>query len=656
MRLIAVKVAGTGSHPPSYPQIWWETPQAPGHLLYIGGWRTRGYMNVMGTDETFSPLAAGIEVIKGYLKTLPPEPGVYRMLSERGDVLYVGKAKNLPKRVVSYTQPARLPLRLQRMVAATRSMEFVTTHTEAEALLLECNLIKELQPHYNVLLRDDKAFPYIAITRHAFPQLLKHRGTRKLDEATYFGPFASAGAVNETIATLYRVFGLRNCNDTMFETRTRPCLQYHIKRCTAPCVGKVNERQYADQVRQAKDFLSGKSSDIQAELAQEMQQAADIRDYEKAASLRDRIRALTSIQSRQDINAVGIDDADVIAATQLAGQTCIQVFFFRQGRNYGNRSYFPSHEKDLPVADVLAPFLGQFYAGRPVPKLLLLSEEPAERELFEQALQTEIQVPQRGEKKRLVDHALTNAHQAIERRLAESATQTRLLRGVADLFGLEDLPQRIEVYDNSHVQGAHAVGAMIVAGPDGFIKNQYRKFTIKDQDAAGDDFAMMREVMRRRFSKAAEENNLPDLVLIDGGLGQLSAVTETLAELGLTEVPLVAISKGPDRNAGREFFHQNGKDSFQLPENDPVLFYLQRLRDESHRFVIGTHRAKRAKAMTANPLDALPGVGPARKKALLHHFGSAKDVASAALKDLENVPGINKALAEKIFAFFREGR
>ena len=613
-------------------------------------------MNVMGTDETFSPLAAGIEVIKGYLKTLPHEPGVYRMLSERDDVLYVGKAKNLPKRVVSYTQPARLPLRLQRMVAATRSMEFVTTHTEAEALLLECNLIKELQPHYNVLLRDDKAFPYIAITRHAFPQLLKHRGTRKLDEATYFGPFASAGAVNETMATLYRVFGLRNCNDTMFETRTRPCLQYHIKRCTAPCVGKVNERQYAEQVRQAKDFLSGKSSDIQAELAQEMQQAADIRDYEKAASLRDRIRALTSIQSRQDINAVGIDDADVIAATQLAGQTCIQVFFFRQGRNYGNRSYFPSHEKDLPVADVLAPFLGQFYAGRPVPKLLLLSEEPAERELFEQALQTEIQVPQRGEKKRLVDHALTNAHQAIERRLAESATQTRLLRGVADLFGLEDLPQRIEVYDNSHVQGAHAVGAMIVAGPDGFIKNQYRKFTIKDQDAAGDDFAMMREVMRRRFSKAAEENNLPDLVLIDGGLGQLSAVTETLAELGLTEVPLVAISKGPDRNAGREFFHQNGKDSFQLPENDPVLFYLQRLRDESHRFVIGTHRAKRAKAMTANPLDALPGVGPARKKALLHHFGSAKDVASAALKDLENVPGINKALAEKIFAFFREGR
>ena len=656
MRLIAVKVAGTASHPPSYPQVWWETPQAPRHLLYIGGWRTRGYMNVMGTDETFSPLAAGIEVIKGYLKTLPPEPGVYRMLSERGDVLYVGKAKNLPKRVVSYTQPARLPLRLQRMVAATRSMEFVTTHTEAEALLLECNLIKELQPHYNVLLRDDKAFPYIAITRHAFPQLLKHRGTRKLDEATYFGPFASAGAVNETIATLYRVFGLRNCNDTMFETRTRPCLQYHIKRCTAPCVGKVNERQYAEQVRQAKDFLSGKSSDIQAELAQEMQQAADIRDYEKAASLRDRIRALTSIQSRQDINAVGIDDADVIAATQLAGQTCIQVFFFRQGRNYGNRSYFPSHEKDLPVADVLAPFLGQFYAGRPVPKLLLLSEEPAERELFEQALQTEIQVPQRGEKKRLVDHAMTNAHQAIERRLAESATQTRLLRGVADLFGLEDLPQRIEVYDNSHVHGAHAVGAMIVAGPDGFIKNQYRKFTIKDQDAAGDDFAMMREVMRRRFSKAAEENNLPDLVLIDGGLGQLSAVTETLAELGLTDVPLVAISKGPDRNAGREFFHQNGKDSFQLPENDPVLFYLQRLRDESHRFVIGTHRAKRAKAMTANPLDALPGVGPARKKALLHHFGSAKDVASAALKDLENVPGINKALAEKIFAFFREGR
>jgi excinuclease ABC subunit C len=603
------------------------------------------------TEDT--PLATGIAVIKDYVRTLPSAPGVYRMLSEGGDVLYVGKAKNLPKRVISYTQPARLPIRLQRMVAQTRRMEFVTTHTEAEALLLECNLIKQLQPRYNVLLRDDKAFPYIALTRHEFPQLFKHRGTRKLDEATYYGPFASGLAVSETIATLYRVFQLRNCSDSMFETRTRPCLQFHIKRCTAPCVQKVTRAQYAEQVRQTKEFLQGKSSDIQAELGLQMQAAAEGRDYEKAASLRDRIRALTTIQSRQDIHAVGVDDADVIAATQLAGQTCIQVFFFRQGRNYGTRSYFPSHEKDLPVPEVLAPFMGQFYAGRPVPPQILLSEEPAERELFEEALKCEILVPQRGEKRRLVEHALSNAKQALERRMAEGATQVRLLEGVATLFGLDEPPERIEVYDNSHVQGAHAVGAMIVAGPEGFIKKEYRKFTIKDEGAAGDDFAMMREVMRRRFARALEEGKLPDLVLIDGGLGQLSAVTETLAELGISEVPLVAISKGPDRNAGREFFHQNGKDSFQLPENDPVLFYLQRLRDESHRFVIGTHRAKRAKALVSNPLDALPGVGPARKKALLHHFGSAKDVAAAGLSDLENVPGISKALAVKIYEFFR---
>jgi excinuclease ABC subunit C len=541
------------------------------------------------------------------------------------------------------------------MVALTRSMEFVTTHTEAEALLLECNLIKQLQPRYNVLLRDDKAFPYIAIGKHDYPQLFKHRGARKLDEAVYYGPFASAGAVNETIAVLFRAFQLRNCSDTMFDSRTRPCLQYHIKRCTAPCVQKVTREEYGEQVRQTRAFLEGRSNDVQAELAKEMQACADARDYEKAAQLRDRIRALTTIQSRQDIHAVGVDDADVIAAAQLGGQTCIQVFFFRQGRNYGTRSYFPSHEKDLPIAEVLAPFLGQFYAGRPVPPQLLLSEEPAERTLFEEALKCEIVVPQRGEKRRLVEHALSNARQALERRMAEGASQTRLLDGVAELFSLEAPPERIEVYDNSHVQSAHAVGAMIVAGPEGFIKKEYRKFTIKDEGAAGDDFAMMREVMRRRFTRAQEEGKLPDLVLIDGGQGQLSAVAETLAELGISDVPLVAISKGPDRNAGREYFHQPGKAAFQLPENDPVLFYLQRLRDEAHRFVIGAHRSKRSKAMTANPLDALPGVGPARKKALLHHFGSAKAVAGAALADLENAPGISKALAAKIFAFFREG-
>ena len=610
------------------------------------------------TDTSSGPLETGIAVIKAYLKTLPEQPGVYRMLNSSGDVLYVGKAKNMPKRVSNYTQPARLPLRLQRMVSETRTMEFVTTHTEAEALLLECNLIKKLLPRYNILLRDDKAFPYIAISKHAFPQLFKHRGSRNLEEATYFGPFASGAAVSETLDTLYRVFQLRNCPDSIFANRSRPCLQYHIKRCTAPCVRRVSDDDYARQVRQARDFLTGKSNDVQAELASAMQAAAELRDYEKAASLRDRIRALTNIQQRQDINASGIDEADVIAACQLAGQTCIQVFFFRQGRNYGNRSYFPSHEKDLPVAEVLAAFLGQFYAGKPIPELILLSDEPAEQELLLEAfaLHTSstihLQVPQRGEKKRLIDHALSNAKQALERRMAESASQSRLLERVAELFGLDSPPERIEVYDNSHIQGAHAVGAMIVAGPEGFRKNQYRKFTIKDEKAAGDDFAMMREVMRRRFTRALDEGNLPDLALIDGGLGQLHAVEETLISLGLRGVTLVGIAKGPDRNAGREWFFMTNREPFQLPENDPVLFYLQRLRDEAHRFVIGTHRAKRSKAISQNPLDALPGVGPARKRALLHHFGSAKAAAAAGLADLENVPGISKALAAKIYAFF----
>lgn len=615
-------------------------------------------MDETETPSPAGPLETGITVIKGYLKTLPQAPGVYRMLNARGDVLYVGKAKNLPRRVTSYTQPARLPLRLQRMVSETRSMEFVTTHTEAEALLLECNIIKKLLPRYNVLLRDDKAFPYIAISKHAYPQLFKYRGNRNADDAFYYGPFASSGAVNETLDSLYRVFQLRNCSDSFFANRSRPCLQYHIKRCTAPCTRKVSPEQYAAQVRQARDFLSGKSSDIQAELAAEMQACAAARDYEKAAAIRDRIRALTSIQQRQDINASGVEDADVIAAVQLAGQTCIQVFFFRQGRNYGNRSYFPSHEKGLGIPEVLQAFLGQFYAGKQVPALLLLSDEPAEKGLLHEALELtagnaiEMLVPQRGEKRRLIEHAVLNARQAIERRMAESATQTRLLDGVAALFGLEAAPERIEVYDNSHVQGAHAVGAMIVAGPDGFRKNQYRKFTIRDEGAAGDDFAMMREVMRRRFLAAQSGGNFPDLVLIDGGIGQLNAVQETLTELGVIDVPLVGIAKGPDRNAGREWFFVPGREPFQLPPNDPVLFYLQRLRDESHRFVIGAHRAKRSKAISQNPLDALPGVGPARKRALLHHFGSAKAAAAAGLADLENVPGISKALAAKIYAFF----
>lgn len=601
-----------------------------------------------------APLGEGMAIIKAYLKTLPASPGVYRMMNARGEVLYVGKAKRLSHRVTAYTQPNRLPLRLQRMVSETRSMEFVTTHTEAEALLLECNIIKKLMPRYNVLLRDDKAFPYIALTRSDYPQLLKHRGQRNPEEAEYYGPFASAGAVNETLTTLYRVFQLRNCTDTMFKSRTRPCLQYHIKRCTGPCVDKVSATGYAEQVRQTRDFLRGKSSEVQQELAIAMQQAAEARDFESAAVLRDRIRALTSVQSRQDINASFVEDADVIAIAQLAGKTCVQIFFFRQGRNYGNRSFFPSHEKDTDISEVLSAVIGQFYTGREVPPLLLLSLEPAESALIAEALQTELQIPQRGEKQRLVDHALTNARQAIERRLAETASQTRLLEDVATLFGLEAPPDRIEVYDNSHIQGSHAVGAMIVAGPEGFRKNQYRKFTIKDAGAAGDDFAMMREVMRRRFTRGLEEGNLPDLVLIDGGAGQLSAVTQALEELGLTDVPLVGIAKGPDRNAGREWFFQTGKEPFQLPPNDPVLFYLQRLRDESHRFVIGAHRDKRSKALTDNPLDALPGIGPARRKALLNHFGSAKAVSTAGLADLEKVPGVSKALAGKIYGFFHD--
>ncbi len=601
------------------------------------------------------PPAEGVAVIRGYLKTLPARPGVYRMIAADGEILYVGKANRLSARVTAYTQPARLPVRLQRMISLTRRMEFVTTETEAEALLLECALIKSLRPRYNILLRDDKAFPYIALTKHAYPQLTKHRGARDEARAHYFGPFASGAAVTETLQTLYRAFQIRNCSDTFFATRTRPCLQYHIKRCTAPCAGRVSEADYAQQVQQARAFLTGQSRAVQQELASAMQAAADQRDYEKAATLRDRIKALTSIQQRQSVLAEGLtEDADVIALAAHAGHTCVQVFFFRQGQNYGTRSYFPAHEKDAPPAEVLAAFLGQFYTTHSVPPLLLLSEEPAESALLAEALRTTLQVPQRGGKTRLVAHALSNARQAIVRHLAEATTQARLRDDVATLFGLETPPQRIEVYDNSHLQGSAAVGAMIVAGPDGFLKNQYRRFNIKDAAAAGDDFAMMREVMRRRFGKG---ETLPDLVLIDGGAGQLSAVTGVLEELGLLDdVPLVGIAKGPDRNAGREWFFMNGREPFQLPPDDPVLFYLQRLRDEAHRFVIGTHRAKRSRALAANPLDDLPGIGPARRRALLHHFGSARAVKEATLADLEKAPGISRALAARIHAFFQEGR
>ncbi|HEY0832704.1 MAG TPA: excinuclease ABC subunit UvrC [Azospirillum sp.] len=612
-----------------------------------------------------SDLARGVEVIRNHLKTLPANPGVYRMIAADGAVLYVGKAKNLKRRVFNYTQVNRLPIRLQRMVAETETMEFVTTHTEVEALLLESNLIKRLMPRYNVLLRDDKSFPYIMITKgHDYPQLLKHRGSRGQD-AWYFGPFASGAAVTRTITALQRAFMLRNCADTVFNARTRPCLQYQIKRCTAPCVGRVTPQEYQAQVEQARAFLSGKSRDIQSELARAMTEAAEALNFETAAQIRDRIRALTAIQAHQDINIEGVvEDADVIAAYADGGSTCIQVFFFRGGRNYGNRAYFPSHDKAQEMEDVLSAFVAQFYENKTAPELVLLSHEVAEHELLTEALslraerKVELAVPKRGDKRRVVEHALTNAREAHGRRLAESASQLRLLDGVAEAFGLDAPPERIEVYDNSHVQGAFAIGGMIVAGPDGFMKNAYRKFNIRSEEAAGDDYAMMREVLTRRFARALKEDpergggTWPDLVLIDGGQGQLSVARQVFAELGITDVALVAIAKGPERNAGREHFFMPDRAPFQMEPKDPVLYFLQRLRDEAHRFAIGTHRARRAKAITKSPVDGIPGIGPARKKALLHHFGSGKAVARAGLADLEAVEGINRTVAKKIYDHF----
>ncbi|WP_245593550.1 excinuclease ABC subunit UvrC [Azospirillum halopraeferens] len=610
-------------------------------------------------------LARGVEVIRDHLKTLPATPGVYRMLAGDGAVLYVGKAKNLKRRVFNYTQVNRLPVRLQRMVSETETMEFVTTHTEVEALLLESNLIKRLMPRYNVLLRDDKSFPYIMITKEGdYPQLLKHRGSRTKD-AWYFGPFASGAAVTRTITALQRAFMLRNCADTVFSTRTRPCLQHQIKRCTAPCVGRVSPADYRAQVDQARAFLSGRSSDIQGEMARAMAAAAEALNFETAAQYRDRIRALTAIQAHQDINFEGVvEDADVIAAYADGGSTCVQVFFFRGGRNYGNRAYFPGHDKAAEVEEVLAAFVAQFYENKTAPGLVLVSHDLPEHDLLAEALavraghRVELAVPKRGDKRRIVEHALTNAREAHGRRLAESASQARLLHGVAEVFGLDGPPQRIEVYDNSHVQGAFSIGAMIVAGPDGFVKNAYRKFNIRDEDAAGDDYAMMREVLSRRFGRALKEDpdrargTWPDLVLIDGGQGQLNAVRDVFAELGIDDVTLVAIAKGPDRDAGRERFFMDGRAPFQLEPRDPVLYFLQRLRDEAHRFAIGTHRARRAKAIGASPMDEIPGIGPARKKALLHHFGSARAVSRAGLADLEAVDGINRAVAKKIYDHF----
>ena len=619
--------------------------------------------------------ATGSAALRKALQTLPPSPGVYRMLNAKGEALYVGKARNLKRRVAQYLQFARMPNRLRRMVSETHHLEVITTHTEAEALLLEGNLIKRLMPRYNVLLRDDKSFPYIAILDdHDFPQLAKHRGTR-VRKGSYFGPFASPGAVNETLTALQRAFLLRSCPDTIFAGRTRPCLLYQIKRCSAPCVGRIGQQEYRDLVHQAEEFLAGRSHEVQADLARRMQDASEALDYETAALFRDRIRALAQIQARQDINVEGVGDADVIAVHQMGGQTCIQVFFFRAGRNYGNRAYYPRADQNVPAAEVLAAFLGQFYEDKPAPPLILLSEDIPERELLAGALtqkmeqRVQIAVPERGDKRKPVEHALANAREALARRLAESASQAKLLEGVAATLGLDQTPQRIEVYDNSHSAGREAIGAMIVAGPEGFIKSAYRKFNIRtaagpdnpDGITPGDDYGMMREVLDRRFARTLKDDptrsggNWPDLVLIDGGQGQLNAAAQVMADLGISDIPVVAIAKGPDRNAGRERFFMAGRPPFSLEPRDPVLYFLQRLRDEAHRFAIGTHRARRSKALLRSPLDEIAGIGPSRKKALLLHFGSAKEVARAGLTDLENVSGISKAVARKIYDHFHSG-
>ncbi len=659
---------------------------------------------------TKQSIAEGAAVILGYQRTLPDAPGVYRMFDHKGAALYVGKAKSLKKRVVAYTRLTGIDARIRRMVAGTVTMEFTQTHTEVEALLLESNLIKKLKPRFNILLRDDKSFPYILITGDSeWPQITKHRGARK-KKGQYFGPFASAGAVNATINALQRAFPLRNCSDQVFRSRTRPCLMFQIKRCTAPCVGRIDKDGYDKIVDQAADFLSGRSHDIQGTMSRLMEDASEAQDYETAVVWRDRIRALSAIQSRQGINLPKLGDIDVIAAHIQGGQACVQVFFFRSGQNYGNRPYFPAHTEEASEADVLAAFLGQFYASAMPPSEVLLSHAVEAQDLIAAALCTRagrkviLAVPERGVKTTLVANAKANAKAALERRMAESATQRKLLEAVAKAFALEAPPRRIEVYDNSHIAGTNAVGAMIVAGPEGYQKNQYRKFNIKSEDLTpGDDFAMMREVLTRRFyrlvkereEKAADEGltdaapamamaaeeaapysapepeavandnepaddsdeasgraGWPDLVLIDGGAGQLGVACQVFADLGVTGVALASIAKGPDRNAGIERFFLPGKEAFRLPPGDPVLYFLERLRDEAHRFVIEAHRARRSKRIGMSPLDDIEGIGPTRKRALLNRFGSAKAVAGAAIEDLESVEGISSELADTIYRFF----
>jgi excinuclease ABC subunit C len=641
------------------------------------------------------PLAVGRAVIADHARLAPPSPGVYRMIDRNGEVLYVGKAKNIRKRIIAYTRPTGYEPRIERMIAATAALEFVSTATETEALLLEANLIKRLRPRFNVLLRDDKSFPYILITAdHWAPQILKHRGARSR-AGSYYGPFASVWAVNRTITALQRAFLLRSCSDGFFESRTRPCLLYQIKRCSGPCTREIDFAEYRELVREANAFLSGRSQAVKDELAAEMEKASAALDFERAAIYRDRLAALSAVQSHQGINPRGVEEADVFAVHQAGGFSCVEVFFFRAGQNWGNRAYFPKADRSLSASEVLGAFLAQFYDDKPCPRSIFISHEIAERALLAEALSTksggkvEVSVPQRGEKKDLVDHALANAREALARKLAETSSQRRLLELLVESFGLPRTPRRIEVYDNSHIQGSNAVGAMVVAGPEGFHKNQYRKFNIRAADLVpGDDFGMMREVLSRRFKRlmteaprapsdvmvppatasapaaapgasesgeeADGEPSWPDLVVIDGGRGQLTAAQETLAALGIADVPLVAVAKGPDRDAGLETFFQPGREPFKLKPRDPVLYFVQRLRDEAHRFAVGSHRIRRRRDLREAGLQEIPGIGPTRKRALLHHFGTLKAIERAAPADLAKVPGISAEIARKIYDFFHE--
>ncbi|MGV2067154.1 excinuclease ABC subunit UvrC [Agrobacterium sp. 22-226-1] len=626
----------------------------------------------------------GMDLIGEFVKHLPNAPGVYRMFNEANDVLYVGKARSLKKRVGNYAQGRVHSNRIAQMVRLTAHMEFVTTRTETEALLLEANLIKRLRPRFNVLLRDDKSFPYILITAdNRAPAIFKHRGARAR-KGDYFGPFASAGAVGRTINSLQRAFLIRTCTDSVFETRTRPCLLYQIKRCSGPCTHEISDQGYEELVKEAKDFLSGKSQSVKTAIARQMNEAAEDLDFERAAVYRDRLAALSHVQSHQGINPAGIEEADVFAIHHEGGISCIQVFFFRTGQNWGNRAYFPKADPSLPGSEILNAFLAQFYDDKPVPKQILLSETVEEQELLAAALgekaghKVTISVPQRGEKKDITDHVLANAREAHGRKLAETSSQARLLKGFAETFGLSYVPRRIEIYDNSHIMGTNAVGGMVVAGPEGFVKNQYRKFNIKSTDITpGDDFGMMREVMTRRFSRLLKEEGKPDrgqtqtptpeeaadmpfpawpdVILIDGGQGQMTAVRAILDELGIRDcVTAIGVAKGVDREAGRERFFADGRSDFSLPPRDPVLYFIQRMRDEAHRFAIGSHRARRKKEMVRNPLDEISGIGPGRKRSLLQHFGTAKAVSRAGLNDLMAVSGISETVARQIYNHFHE--